>query len=82
MSLSDLLGRTLASMKTVNSRNYLLAASLMRLLLVGSTFTIALTDYKFWNHAAIVIANTSLLGVSNGLLATYLCRSIPARLEQ
>ena len=49
MSLSDFLGRTLAKIRIYDSRIFLLIASFLRLLLVASTFTIALTNDSLWN---------------------------------
>jgi hypothetical protein len=81
LGLGDFLGRTLAKLKETYSRRFMGIQLILRLTFVATTFLIALSDSPFWNHPAVVIANATLIGLTNGICGGGTCNTIPTRLK-
>lgn len=72
-TLGDFLGRIvikyLKQTKFGYPRKFLIGGSALRLILVATTFVIAFNeDSQFWNASGTVVANSFLLGLTNGFM--------------
>ena len=78
MGITEFTGRSLSLLKNPYRRVTILTATGLRLVLIASTFLIA---FQVWDLDALAIINTALIGLTNGLLATGICSTIPGMLE-
>lgn len=78
MGVTEFAGRSLSLLRTPYRRVTLLTATGIRLALIASTFLIA---FQVFTGKALTIVNTGLIGLTNGLLATGICSTIPGMLD-
>ena len=81
-SVGDFLGRTCGRIRHNYHRAVYALGSIIRLVLIATTFLIAFEhDNDFWSNSAVIVMNTFLIGFSNGFLCVAAGNSFPDRLE-